>query len=154
MAGAEVECALGVRGPALEEIVQFSQTAQYALRVVAYMTIHPEQAPFRARDLALKTRIPLPYLSKIMRRLVETGLLGSQKGHGGGYTLARPASQTRFADVMLAVDPEMDPTECVFGWDECSASRPCPLHPFWSELKEQYRSWADGHKMGDVRGEK
>lgn len=130
--------------------MQFSQTSQYALRVVSYMALHRADEPFRARDLSESTGVPAHYLSKIMRRLVEGGVLVSQKGHGGGYGLARPAAEISFEDVIQAVDVDALESECVFGWGECGWDNPCPLHPFWSALKERYSEWASGHTIDEV----
>ncbi len=128
-----------------------SQTAEYALRVMAYLSINGVGEPVRARDLAAKVEIPVSYLSKIMRRLVEAGLLHSRKGHGGGFTIARPLSEIRFADILEAVDQETRPQGCVFGWKTCGEENPCPLHPFWKLLKDDFEAWARMHTLKDVR---
>jgi Rrf2 family transcriptional regulator, iron-sulfur cluster assembly transcription factor len=131
--------------------VIISQTAQYALRVLAYMARRPEGDPVRAKDLSGATSVPGHYLSKIMRRLVEAGLLNSQKGHGGGFTFARPLCEIRFLEVLDAVDVEVESKTCVFGWERCSEANPCPLHPFWSDLKTCYTGWAQYHTLEDIR---
>lgn len=127
-----------------------TQTAEYALRVLTYLAAQPSRDAVRARDLAEATEIPLAYLSKILRRLVEAGLLHSQKGHGGGFRFARPLSEIRFIDVLDAVNFDVEPTACAFGWDQCSTTDPCPLHPFWSDLKEQFAQWARRYTLADV----
>ena len=48
--------------------MQLTQTAEYALRALAHMATLPDSAPRRAQDLSNDTGIPLPYLSKILRR--------------------------------------------------------------------------------------
>ena len=130
-----------------------TQTAQYALRVLAYMTTRPENEPVRSQDLSEETGIPSHYLSKIMRRLVEAGLLHSQKGHGGGFRFARPLDEIRFLDVLEAMDVEVEPKACVFGWGACSGDNPCPLHPFWSDLKTHFVDWAEQYTMADVKAD-
>ena len=132
--------------------MQFSQTAQYALRVMAHIAVNTEKAPYRAKDLSAETGVPTPYLSKILRRLVETGLLDSQKGHGGGYSLARPPADIRFSDILGAIDYEVEPQTCMFGWGPCDVTNPCPLHPFWSDLKDNYNDWAERYTLATVAG--
>ncbi len=82
----------------------FSQAGRYALRIMAILAIQPEAALLRAKDLAESTRVPAAYLSKVLRRLTEAGLLLSKKGHHGGFRLARPASEIRLKDVLEAVN--------------------------------------------------
>ena len=71
-------------------IAPISQTAEYALRAMSHLA-RPDAAAMRAIDLARATQVPVHYLSKVLRRLVDAGLLHSQKGHGGGFVLARRA---------------------------------------------------------------
>ncbi len=131
--------------------MKLTQTAEYALRVMAILATLPRNQPVRARDLSEETGIPLHYLSKIMRRLVAAGLLHSRKGHGGGFVLARPLSDIYFSDVLKAVDYDTEPSTCVFGWEECSEDQPCPLHFFWRDLKDYFSKWAEQHTLEEVK---
>jgi len=130
--------------------VYLSQTAEYALRAMAHLASLPRGEALRAVDLSEVTGIPTPYLSKILRRLVVAGLLTSQKGHHGGFSLAKPPSRLRFEQILVATDYEPDPERCAFGWGECDPKHPCPLHPAWSELNEAYGEWARRTTLADV----
>jgi Rrf2 family protein len=129
-----------------------SQTAEYALRAMAWLASTSPEAPVRARDLSEGTQIPAQYLAKILRRLVVSGVLESRKGHGGGFSLARPADQISFRDVLLAVDAYPAEERCAFGWGECDASRPCPLHEPWTRMSEQFTGWASTTTLAVVGG--
>lgn len=131
--------------------MRLTQTAEYALRVMAQMATLRDNRPVRAQDLSQMTGIPLHYLSKILRRLVSAGLLNSQKGHGGGFVFARPVSRIYFSDILNAVNYEIEPSQCVFGWGECNRNNPCPLHFFWSDLKDYFSQWAEQHTLAEVR---
>jgi len=128
----------------------FSQIGQYALRIVATLAQADDAAPLRATDIAERTGIPSAYVSKVLRRLTEAGLLASQKGHHGGFRLAWPADQIRFVDVLSAVDSLPAQKTCVFGWGACQASAPCPLHNAWSELSTRVFDWAESTTLNDL----
>lgn len=127
-----------------------SQTAEYALRAMAQLAALGPGAAIRTEDLAKMTSIPRSYLSKILRKLTAAGLLSSEKGHGGGFTMARPLKKIRFIDVLEAVEAPMDPNRCAFGWGECSAKHPCVLHPAFSQLKEAHQRWATRTTLADL----
>ena len=129
-----------------------SRSAEYALRTMTYLARLKPIGRVTARDLAQATDVPGPYLSKIMRRLTAAGLLTSQKGHHGGFRLAKPPSEVRFIDILQAV--EFDPTEdhCLFGWEDCGLDDPCPLHSEWSDLMELIEVWARTRTLNDVLG--
>lgn len=127
-----------------------TQTAEYALRAMACIAAMPGGDAVRAVDLAEKTGIPLPYLSKILRRLVLDGLLTSRKGHGGGFGLSRAPGDIHFAEILAAADFTLTPDRCAFGWGHCNDRNPCPLHPTWSELKGAFNEWALRSTLDDV----
>lgn len=128
-----------------------SATAEYALRAMAYLAGLPPGASARATDLEAATGTSAPYLAKVLRRLVIAGLLVSQKGHHGGFALARPPASIRFSDVLEAVGHRPDPGRCAFGWGECDPDAPCPLHDAWSQLTASFREWATTTTLASVR---
>jgi Rrf2 family protein len=124
------------------DIAPIGRTAEYALRAMAEIAAEPAGA-LRAADLAARTRVPVHYLSKVLRRLVAAGLLRSRKGHGGGFALARHPSRIAFADVLHAVGNDFETSRCAFGYGECNRQRPCRLHPAWSKLRGALGRWAN-----------
>lgn len=129
-----------------------SQTAEYALRAMAYLATLPDGEGARAQDVSRHTAIPLPYASKVLRRLAQSGLVIAQKGHGGGFRLARAPSRISFRDVLASVDEELNQTTCAFGLGECNARHPCPLHPAVATLRESVSTWANRTTLADVTG--
>lgn len=127
-----------------------TQTAEYAFRSMACLAGLEAGASLKSAQISEVTGIPVHFLAKVMRRLVVAGLVSSQKGHGGGFSLAKPASQIRFADIMEAVGIESD-DHCAFGWARCNRTNPCPMHPAWAELKERCRAWAEEHHLADIK---
>jgi len=55
-------------------------------------------------EISRRQDISLPYLEQLFVKLRRAGLVESVRGPGGGYRLARPASEIRVSDVLGAVD--------------------------------------------------
>ncbi len=127
-----------------------SQTAEYALQATAWLALLSSEEPVPARYLVERSGVPGHYLSKILRRLVLAGILESQKGKAGGFTLARPPHAISFKDVLLAVDAFPVAGRCAFGWGECNAAIPCPLHVPWTAISEEFRDWAAGTTFAEL----
>jgi Rrf2 family protein len=130
-----------------------SQTAEYAIRAMSAIATLPRGIKIRATDLGAGTGIPAPYLSKILRRLVLAGLLDSQKGQGGGFSLSRPAAEIPFIDILNAMDAFPADGRCAFGWGNCDQLAPCPLHGAWSRLSQNIRDWANDTNLAEVAKE-
>lgn len=89
----------------------FSQTMEYALRVMVYLASAGDQ-PATIAQIARATRVPAGYLAKVLRSLSRGGLVRSQRGLHGGSVLARPATEIRVLDAVQAVDPIQRITRC------------------------------------------
>jgi Rrf2 family iron-sulfur cluster assembly transcriptional regulator len=127
-----------------------SLSAQYALRIMAYLATHADGQVLRAKDIASEVNIPAFYLSKILRRMVAAGLLDGTKGHGGGFRIVLPPEKICFADIFAAIEGQKGPATCVFGWDACSDETPCVLHERWQQARRAYQAWADSTTLADI----
>jgi Rrf2 family transcriptional regulator, nitric oxide-sensitive transcriptional repressor len=81
----------------------FSQTAEYALRVIVHLA-SLQDAPTTTRQIAATTKIPEGYLAKVLQSLVHAGLVSSQRGLHGGFVLGKAPATLSLYDVMSAVD--------------------------------------------------
>jgi Rrf2 family transcriptional regulator, nitric oxide-sensitive transcriptional repressor len=103
-----------------------SQTAEYALR--AMVTMAQNEATGRtAQDIARESQVPLDYLSKVLNLLARSGLIKAQRGRGGGFSMATPASDMTVLDVVNAVDPIRRIRSCPLHL-QAHSTRMCPLH--------------------------
>lgn len=102
-----------------------SKTAEYALRAVVMLARAPHSAE-SAEQLAEVTKVPRRYLHKVLQDLVRGGLVHSQSGPGGGYSLAQTPANITILDVVSAVAPLERIRHCPLGLT--SHTSLCPLH--------------------------
>ena len=109
-----------------------SKTAEYALRVAVCLAQSPDKLA-AADELAEVTKIPRRYLHKVVQDLAREGLVRSQPGPGGGYSIAKSPKKITILDVVNAVAPLERIRHCPLGLT--SHTRLCPLH---RELDKAY----------------
>jgi len=126
------------------------QTTEYALRALAFIATLPPGRLASATGVAVETNVPVPYLHKVLRRLVNAGLLVVKKGRGGGFALASPPEEVRILDVLDAMDSPLS-ERCAFGFGRCDGNNPCLLHAAHDELRGAIRSWASSTTLAMVR---
>ena len=102
-----------------------SKTAEYALRVAVCLAQSPDKLA-AADELAEVTKIPRRYLHKVVQDLAREGLVRSQPGPGGGYSIAKSPKQITILNVVNAVAPLERIRHCPLGLT--SHTRLCPLH--------------------------
>ena len=81
-----------------------SQTAEYALRAMVFLAMNQDNAQVTER-IAGGTKVPASYLSKVLQSLSRAGLVKSQRGLGGGFSLAKAPATTTILEIINAVDP-------------------------------------------------
>ncbi|MBL8259048.1 MAG: Rrf2 family transcriptional regulator, partial [Candidatus Competibacteraceae bacterium] len=72
-------------------MIRITREADYGILLMTYLAQADGQS-LSAAALAQQRRLPLPMVSKILKSLTRAGLLVSQRGAQGGYSLARPAA--------------------------------------------------------------
>jgi FeS assembly SUF system regulator len=81
-----------------------------------------------ARDLAARCRLPLPTVSKILKTLLQRGLLESHRGIKGGYALAQDPQRISVGAIIAALEGPLALTECsidIAGL--CDLEPSCPI---------------------------
>jgi Rrf2 family protein len=108
-------------------MLRLSKKADYGLMAMKHLAEHSDQGACSAKDVADSYRIPQELLAKILQRLVKAGLLHSQHGTNGGYTLARDARKISAFEVIRAIDGPLFITSCVTVRGDCDQTERCTI---------------------------
>ena len=114
-----------------------SQTAHYALRAAYYLLTNDEKKAHLAKDIAETTRIPAPYLARILSTMAKRGILQSRTGLGGGFSISDNRLNTSLFEVVALFDNLDNIHDCIFGFTACCENKKCLLHKRWQEIKNQ-----------------
>jgi Rrf2 family protein len=108
-------------------MLKLTKKADYSLMAMKHLAEHAHEGALSAKDVADAYGIPQEALAKILQRLVKAGLLHSQHGTNGGYTLARDASKISTFEVIRAIDGPLFITSCVTVRGECDQTDRCTI---------------------------
>jgi len=117
-------------------MLSLSQTTGYAILALSCLDGCGDRWVL-AKQISDCTAIPLPYLSKVLCALGDSGLIEAKRGYRGGFRLARPADQISLLDVTEAVEGESWLPRCLLGLNECTDCCDCPTHKFWSKKRKE-----------------
>jgi len=84
--------------------MKLSTKGRYAMVAMADLALQKDGVQVPLSDLSRRQDISLPYLEQLFVKLRRAGLVASVRGPGGGYRLARPASEIRVVEIFAAVD--------------------------------------------------
>jgi FeS assembly SUF system regulator len=110
--------------------VRLSHLADYAVVLMTAAARRPAGARLSATELAADTGVPLPTAQKLMGQLAASGLLTSARGAGGGFALAKSATEISLADIVEAVEGPIALTMCSDSNNhECALDKHCRVKP-------------------------
>jgi Rrf2 family transcriptional regulator, iron-sulfur cluster assembly transcription factor len=133
--------------------MKMSTKGRYAVMAMTDIGAQEEGARVSLGDVAQRQDISQEYLEQLFSKLRRAGLVKSQRGPGGGYTLARPADQIYIADIITAVDEPMQVTRCQGdAIDGCVRGEKCVTHELWAALGRQVYGFLSAVTLGDVVG--
>ena len=118
------------------ESCMLSQQSKYALKAIQYLRTCERAEYQRVDSIAKATGLPGPYLAKVLKPLVEAGILVSRRGKNGGVALVNDKGIAFFSVCRVLEDPIVV-AECVLHKKECREASPCAFHEKWSATKEK-----------------
>ena len=132
-----------------------SKKSKYALRALFELARRYEQGPVLIAQLAHSQRIPRKFLESILLELRNQGILGSKKGKGGGYFLARSPSSISVGEIIRTLDGPLAPVPCVSQTayrtcEECEDEALCGIRAVMHDVRDATAQILDRESLTDI----
>jgi len=111
-------------------MLKLGKLADYGTMIVTVLAGEPERL-HSAHELATRTHVAAPTVSKLLKALTRGGLVESLRGARGGYKLARGPADITVADVIAAIDGPIGLTECSVHKGDCAVESTCGVRGNW-----------------------
>ena len=118
---------------------RLSKTTDYGIVLLAQLAAEAsaadaeaaERRPLNARQLAESSDLPVPMVSKILKALSREGLLDSQRGSKGGYSLAKAPEELSVSEMIRVLEGPVALTDCAIGPALCEHETLCAVREPW-----------------------
>lgn len=128
-----------------------STRGRYALAVMLDLAKNDKGAYIPMKDVAARQGISLKYLEQIIPVLSKNKMVLAAHGKGGGYRLAKDASEYRLGDILRLVEKDLAPVTCLSrDAGECPKASQCGTLPFWKGLEKTINDYIDGFVLSDL----
>ncbi len=129
--------------------MRLSTKSRYAVTSLLDLVMHSDHGPVSLADISVRQGISLSYLEQLFARMRRNKLVVSTRGPGGGYSLGGAPEQVCIADVISAVDEEMQVADkdVVNG---SPAYRPCLTEQLWQELSAEIENYLTTISLADM----
>ncbi len=114
-----------------------TREADYCIRIVLHLS-RPEnrRQPMPMEQLAREMEIPVPFLRKILSRLIGGGMVKSHRGPKGGLSLNGDPARISLLDVLrLADDKGVLLNRCLGEHGSCTRRGSCTVHGAMHKLQ-------------------
>lgn len=126
----------------------FSRSTQYAIQALVLLAGQPVGSYVMSHRLATQLQIPVAYLSKLMLRLAQAGILESTRGRMGGYRLRHSAHAITLRQVADVISAGRMSQECLMGLKTCSDDDACAMHCQWKPMKQRLFGMLEEQNLG------
>jgi len=129
--------------------MKLTTKGRFAVTAMLDLALHGADGPVTLAGISERQKISLSYLEQLFGKLRRRELVESVLGPGGGYHLARDATQITVADIIRAVDEPIDSTQCG-GRENCHDHQRCMTHELWEELNTTVSGFLSGIRLSDL----
>lgn len=119
-------------------MLRMSKLTDYGTVVLAHLANRPGEM-HSAAEIAEATRLGIPTVSKLLKKLAGASVLDSHRGAHGGYALTRDARNISAAEIIDALEGPIAITECSGDHSHCSLEADCALGGRWQQINAVIR---------------
>ena len=130
--------------------MQFSRRSDYSVRAMMDVATMPAGSLALTHEIASRQDIPSAFLTKIVGRLTQEGLLRTYRGAFGGVILARQADQITLRQIIEAVEGPINLMWCMAQSGECQRDATCPVHEVWHQAQDELLRRLDSVTLADL----
>ena len=138
--------------------MRLSKRGEYGLRAMITLA---EPAPkgtspamLQIKEISQREQISPKFLEQILLTLKNAGLLHSKMGIGGGYYLAKPASEITLGQIFRVLDGPVAPIRCVsqMAYEPCGCpdEQTCGLRLAMNDVRNAIADILDNTSLADI----
>ncbi len=135
-------------------MIRLSRLTDYGIVLMSHFAKMGPVKMLTARELAEKSGIPLPTVSKLLKLLSKSDLISSHRGSKGGYSLVRKAHEISVAEMIDILEGPIAMTECSsHGNHVCGLELICPTRGPWQRINQVVRQALSRLSLADMAGD-
>jgi Rrf2 family protein len=130
--------------------VIITRATEYAIRAVLYMACQPQGEIVLKKDICRVQEITPAFLTKILQPLIKAGIVGSQRGVGGGFFLAKAPADITLFDIVKTQEGPLYLNQCLIKEGNCGREFFCPVHGAWHEIRNEFMATLSRFNFADL----
>lgn len=112
-----------------------TRATEYAIRAVLHLAKQPKGEIVLKKDICREQGVTPAFLTKILQPLIKAGIVGSQRGVGGGFFLVKDPQEITLYDIVAIQEGPLHLNQCLVREGACEREIFCPVHGAWREIR-------------------
>ena len=134
-------------------MLKISRLTDYGLLATVYLARKQGQV-VASREIAGFYHLPVPMVTKVLKKLHQGGLINSHRGAGGGYSFDADAERVTLGELIGVLEGPWDLTECETTDDSghaiCAIRIACPSRRFMFGINQAIKGAFEQVSLGDL----
>ena len=133
-------------------MIKLSTKGRYGTRLMLNLAFHYNNGNESVilRNVSEEEDISIRYLEQIIIPLKISKLVKSIRGAGGGYILARPPSEIKLNEILMALEGSCCLVDCIEDKDYCDRILICAAHEVWKEASNHLKNCFENITLQDL----
>lgn len=132
-------------------MLKIGKLADYGLLIADCLGRTDDQ--LTTENIIQETGLPDPTVRKLLRLLVDGGVVSSRRGLKGGYRLSREPERITVAELIAAIEGPIGLTECTHEDSSCSLTSSCGQRSNWHTITDLINRQLATITLADMRGD-
>ena len=133
-------------------MMRVNKLTDYGIVIMTRIADMDQNKVHTAREISEDTKIPLPTVTRLLKTLSNNGLLNSQRGSQGGYSLSGSSEDISVANIIESFEGPIALTECSTNTCECSYETKCSMEEPWQKINNTVKNALEGISLNEMMG--
>jgi len=129
--------------------MRLTTKGRFAVTAILDLALNESEKPVTLADISERQSISLSYLEQLFSRMRREGIVKSTRGPGGGYHIAKGYDQITVKSIIIAVDEEIDATQCN-GKENCHEGQRCITHDLWAAINHKILDYLESPTLANL----
>ena len=131
-------------------MMRINKLTDYSIIIMTEIAAMRSTKVHTAKEIAKRTNIPLPTVTRLLKKLSNDKLLTSQRGSQGGYALAESSTTISIASIIESIEGPIALTECSTNECACSYESKCSVEVPWQKINKTVKSALEEIKLNEM----
>lgn len=130
--------------------MRLTTRARYGSRALINLALHYGKKPVFLHDVAREEGVSEKYLQHLFSSLKVAGIVKSERGAHGGFSLATHPSKVKLSKLIPVLEGPLDLVPCTSDNGSCDRASECATRNLWKSMSDAMNEVLESMTLSDL----